>query len=277
MTGGTALAGKINRNLAKACKEFGLGMGLGSCRMLLESDTYLGDFKMRNLIGDEVPFYGNLGIAQVDELLRSGEIDKIDALLYNLEVDGLVIHVNPFQEWLQPEGDRFDRIPVDVVSELLDERPDMSIIVKEVGQGIGPESLAALLKLPLEAIELAAYGGTNFSKLELLRGPTKQQKYFRALSLVGHSAEEMVAMINSIHKKQIDQLKCRQVIISGGIRDFLDGYFLINKLNLPGIYGQASSFLEHAKEDYEQLRNYVYAQTEGLKLATNYLRIKNYE
>jgi isopentenyl-diphosphate delta-isomerase len=58
MTGGTALAGKINRNLAKACKEFGLGMGLGSCRMLLESDTYLGDFKMRNLIGDEVPFYG---------------------------------------------------------------------------------------------------------------------------------------------------------------------------------------------------------------------------
>jgi isopentenyl-diphosphate delta-isomerase len=67
------------------------------------------------------------------------------------------------------------------------------------------------------------------------------------------------------------------VIISGGIRDFLDGYFLINKLNLPGIYGQASSFLQHAKEDYEQLRNYVYAQTEGLKLATNYLRIKNYE
>ena len=38
MTGGTELAGKINRNLARVCHEFGLGMGLGSCRPLLESD-----------------------------------------------------------------------------------------------------------------------------------------------------------------------------------------------------------------------------------------------
>ena len=30
------------------------------------------------------------------------------------------------------------------------------MIVKEVGQGMGPESLRALLKLPLQAIEFAA-------------------------------------------------------------------------------------------------------------------------
>ena len=30
MTGGTALASTINQNLARACKDFGFGMGLGS-------------------------------------------------------------------------------------------------------------------------------------------------------------------------------------------------------------------------------------------------------
>ncbi len=38
MTGGTRQAGTINRNLAMACNEFGMGMGLGSCRIILEDE-----------------------------------------------------------------------------------------------------------------------------------------------------------------------------------------------------------------------------------------------
>src|ERR1035437_8947441 len=41
MTGRTLLASKINNNLARACNEFGFGMGLGSCRSLLENDAHL--------------------------------------------------------------------------------------------------------------------------------------------------------------------------------------------------------------------------------------------
>lgn len=41
--------------------------------------------------------------------------------------------------------------------------------MKEVGQGMGPKSMEALLNLPLEAIEFGAYGGTNFALLELMR------------------------------------------------------------------------------------------------------------
>ncbi len=47
MTGGTKLAGTINRNLAMACNEFGMGMGLGSCRIIMDDDTYFEDFNMR--------------------------------------------------------------------------------------------------------------------------------------------------------------------------------------------------------------------------------------
>ena len=39
MTGGTEKAKKINENLARLCADFQLGMGLGSCRSLLDSDA----------------------------------------------------------------------------------------------------------------------------------------------------------------------------------------------------------------------------------------------
>ncbi|MGM0504397.1 MAG: isopentenyl-diphosphate delta-isomerase, partial [Bacteroidota bacterium] len=67
MTGGTEYAKIINTNLARACNEFGLGMGLGSCRTLLESDEYLSHFDLRDVIGPELPFYANLGISQVEQ------------------------------------------------------------------------------------------------------------------------------------------------------------------------------------------------------------------
>ena len=70
MTGGTALANKINRQLARACGEFGMGMGLGSCRQLLYSNEFLPDFDVRDEIGTDLPLYANLGIAQVEKLLQ---------------------------------------------------------------------------------------------------------------------------------------------------------------------------------------------------------------
>ena len=66
------------------------------------------------------------------------------------------------QEWLQPEGDRFKYAPIDTIKRIL-ETNDVKIIVKEVGQGMGPQSLKALLSLPLEAIDFAASGGTNYN------------------------------------------------------------------------------------------------------------------
>ena len=71
MTGGTALAKTINTNLARACNEFGMGMGLGSCRMLLENEAHFADFDMRDIIGDDLPFYANIGIAQLEQMLEN--------------------------------------------------------------------------------------------------------------------------------------------------------------------------------------------------------------
>ncbi|PKQ66379.1 type 2 isopentenyl-diphosphate Delta-isomerase [Labilibaculum manganireducens] len=272
MTGGTELAGKINRNLARACAEFGMGMGLGSCRSLLDSDEYFSDFDVRSIIGDDLPLYANLGICQLEELIQKKKISKIIRLVGRLRADGLIIHINPMQEWLQPEGDRINQSPIDSLEYLLDE-VDFPIIVKEVGQGMGPESLRALLHLPLQAIEFAAFGGTNFAKIELLRHSDSQIKLFEPLAQIGHSANQMTDWVNEIVASD-DQVKCKEIIISGGIQNFLDGYYLIEKSTLPAIYGQASSLLKYAKESYEELRAYLESQRKGLQLSKSFLRVR---
>ena len=50
MTGGTKEAATINKNLAKVCGQYGLGMGLGSCRIILESDECKKSFRFTNKI-----------------------------------------------------------------------------------------------------------------------------------------------------------------------------------------------------------------------------------
>ncbi|HLF65607.1 MAG TPA: hypothetical protein VI603_17725 [Saprospiraceae bacterium] len=274
MTGGTNAAKKINENLARMCGEFGFGMSLGSCRALLENPKLLPDFDVKKWIGPDYPLYANLGIAQVERMLEAGHEGQIKDLLEVLQADGLIIHVNPIQEWLQPAGDRFHIAPLETIRHLVG-GSSFPIIVKEVGQGMGPESLGKLMSLPVAAVELAAHGGTNFATLELLRDTDalRQENYVR-LGSIGHSAEEMITYINHIGEQMPGSLQCRQVIISGGVRDFLDGFYLMKKLNLPAIYGQASGFLKHAQHGYEQLQAFAHIQTAGLKLAFTYLRVR---
>ncbi len=273
MTGGTQLAHTINHNLAKACREFGMGMGLGSCRSLLYTDDTLEDFSVRRLIGDDLPLYANLGIAQLEQLLDNNQIYVVNDMLDKLAADGLIVHVNPLQEWLQPEGDRFKYPPIETIKRFLDNF-DKPIVVKEVGQGMGYASLKALFQLPLAAIDFAANGGTNFAKVELLRSDEKKQQIYGQLANVGHSAGEMVNMSNRILEELGDKALCKQIIVSGGVKNFLDGYYLINKLSCQAIYGQASAFLRYAREDYETLQEYVDAQVQGLELANSLLAIK---
>lgn len=273
MTGGTEMANTINHNLARAAGDFGFGMGLGSCRSLLYSDDTLADFAVKRWMPNQ-PLFANLGIAQLEQLVAQNDFDSIYRLLDKLEVDGLIIHVNPMQEWLQPEGDRFAKAPIHTIETLL-EHIDRPLIVKEVGQGIGYASLKRLLQLPLAAIDFAANGGTNFAKLELLRSDPIQQALYERLALLGHSAEDMVGLVNRLKTEIPDQIRVSEIIISGGVRHFLDGFYLINKIQFSAIYGQASAFLKYARGSYDELAKYVQSQKEGLELANAFLRIRS--
>ncbi len=270
MTGGTQIAKDINRNLAKIAGKFGLGMGLGSCRSLLDSDDKLGDFDIRSFMGADLPMFSNLGIAQVEDLIQNKATDKIAEMNHKLRADGTIIHINPLQEAFQPEGDVIKRPPLETLQELLSLQK-IPFIVKEVGQGMGYRSLKALLQLEIEAIEFAAFGGTNFTKLEQMRN-TNIYEESDSFSLIGHTAEEMTLMVNDIVSKETP--KCKQLIISGGIHNILDGYYLTGISKLPAIFGMGSAFLKHAIIDYDDLEEFVEELTQGWLLAKNYLTIK---
>jgi isopentenyl-diphosphate delta-isomerase len=176
------------------------------------------------------------------------------------------------QEWFQIEGDKLQYPPIETIKKFID-KTDIPLIVKEVGQGFGPGSISALLKLPLAAIEFGAFGGTNFSKLELIRNSSQFKEIYEPFTKVGADASQMLDAVNSIVNSE-KITGCNQIIISGGINSFLDGYYLLQKSLLPAIYGQASSMLKFAEEDYSHLQSYVSHQIKGLELAYAYLRIK---
>ncbi len=306
MTGGSPISKKINHNLAKVCNKFGIGMGLGSCRMLLSSNKYFEDFNVRSILGANLPLFANIGIAQLENLVDKNQTYLLEDLIEKLQADGIIIHVNPIQEYLQPKGDILKCPPIDTLERFLD-KTNLKVIVKEVGQGMGPQSLKRLLMLPLAAIEFGAFGGTNFAKLETIRDglitqapftkknakadyktptfldeingensiyDTKVLNNLSSLVFVGHTAEEMVNFVNDNVVSLNKQVLCKEIIVSGGIGDFLDGLYLIKKSKLNAIYGQASAFLKYSMLGYEELEKYVQQQIENYKFASKILQIR---
>jgi len=275
MTGGTQRAGLINKNLAQACAEFGLGMGLGSCRILLDSPEHFDDFNVRPIMGDEVPLFTNIGICQLEHMINKGNTDQLDELVIKLKADGIIIHINPLQEAFQPEGDILKRPALELLQEYL-EHAQSKVIIKEVGQGFGKESLRHLLQLPIEAIEFAALGGTNFSLVELNRSDAISAEVFNPFIHVGHTAEEMTRTTNELIKEiKTEDLKVKQLIISGGITNLLDGYYLTSISELPAVFGMGSAFLRHAMGDYAKLRQYAEKLAHAWHLASNFLHVKH--
>jgi isopentenyl-diphosphate delta-isomerase len=138
--------------------------------------------------------------------------------------------------------------------------------VKEVGQGMGPRSLKAMLELPIAGIELAAFGGTNFTLLEKMRGEEESAR--EGFIHVGHTAHEMVSFLNALPTRN------KEIIISGGIKSMLDGYELKTKLKANSVIGMASAFLGPALADYDTLKGFFLGQKEALLTAKNLLEIK---
>ncbi|MBT3982550.1 MAG: type 2 isopentenyl-diphosphate Delta-isomerase [Bacteriovoracaceae bacterium] len=272
MTGGSVEGRRINENLARVAKKHSLPMALGSCRSLLDSDERFEDFNMRPILGD-LPLWANLGIAQVEKLIEAEQENKILELVEKLSADGLIIHVNPLQEWIQPEGDHIKYAPVETIKKCL-ELLNLPLIVKEVGQGMGPSSLRALMELPLSAIEFGAFGGTNFSLMEGMRGDETEQLRSSTLATLGHTAEEMVCMVNTLLELPGTCVKCREFIISGGVKGFLDGQYLIKKIGSKAVFGQAGTLLKYARVSFEALDEYIEGQIEGLKLANSFTHLK---
>ncbi len=166
ITGGFSGAEKINANIAEACADLGIGMGIGSERagvtgICPESYSVIKEFDVPLVIG-------NVGAPQLvpqksKDLFSPDMVGQAKDLI---DADIVAIHLNYLQEVVQPEGDINARGVRDAIRDLAREYP---IMVKETGAGISREVADRLKGIGIRGIDVAGMGGTSFSAVELYR------------------------------------------------------------------------------------------------------------
>lgn len=160
MTGGSQAGVRINRHLVQAAQHCGIGVGLGSMRVLFKHPDLFDQFHVKPLAPD-VPVWANLGAAQ----LLCTNLTELSTWLERLEVQSLVLHCNVGQELFQPQGDRQFTGILDAIRRYCKQSP-VPVIVKETGFGLRPQDVTSLIEAGVAAIDIAGSGGTNWILVE---------------------------------------------------------------------------------------------------------------
>jgi isopentenyl-diphosphate delta-isomerase len=212
MTGGYREAMRINRLLAEACAEAGIGMGVGSQRQALEDATFHRTFSIVRDVARDVPIIGNIGAAEVATLHTAAPVARLAELI---RADAFAVHLNPLQELLQPEGSPAFRGVLRGIALLTRELP-IPVIVKEIGAGISQDVARRLLDAGVRIIDVAGAGGTSWAGVEILRTDARRRKEtFWDWGIPTADAVKGVAAFRTGHPDLT-------VIASGGIASGMD-------------------------------------------------------
>jgi isopentenyl-diphosphate delta-isomerase len=207
MTGGTAEASDINRDLALVAEEYGIAFGLGSQRAMQRRPELAYTFQVRAHAPTTLVL-ANLGIVQATEL----GTDEIARLVERVGADALCVHLNPAQELIQPGGDRDFRGGLATIERLVREL-GVPLVVKETGCGISRAVAARLRHVGVSFVDVSGAGGTSWVKVEAIRADEPAQ----ALGLV--FADWGVPTAAAVLGARTLGLNC---VASGGIRTGLD-------------------------------------------------------
>jgi isopentenyl-diphosphate delta-isomerase len=252
MTGGAASLAPINRCLAEAAQEAGIAMGLGSMRAALESHDLAATFRVRDLAPD-IPLLANLGAVQLNYGM---DVDACRRAVDLIGADALVLHLNPLQEALQPEGDtRWSGLLAGIETVCRDLQAP--VVAKEVGWGISGPVARQLADAGVAAIDVAGAGGTSWSEVEKHRNPSPAARAvaaaFRGWGIP--TAESLLAVGNAAPDVEL--------IASGGLRDGMD----VAKAVALGamLAGMAGPYLHAAAESTEAVLELLHVQVVTLR------------
>ena len=211
MTGGTDLAQRINRNLAKAAQRHNIAMGLGSQRAALEDSSLARSYMVRDVAPD-ILLFANIGAVQLNygyglEQCRHA-IDMVGA-------DALILHFNVLQEAVQAEGDIDFSGLLNKVEQVCTHL-SLPVIAKEVGWGFSERNVRDLANAGVSAIDVAGAGGTSWSEVEYHRAPSAFHARV-ARSFADWGIPTADALLNA--RRAAPDLP---VFASGGLRDGID-------------------------------------------------------
>lgn len=211
MTGGTEEASRINRILAEAAEQAGIVMGVGSQRVALEHPETAETFRIRKY-APNIVLLANVGAVQLN---YQYSVEHCRRAVDMIEADGLILHLNPLQEAIQPEGDtkfsglvrRIERVCRQIA---------VPVVVKEVGWGISERAARMLADVGVSAIDVAGAGGTSWSQVEKYRAKDEgQARVAAAFRDWGIPTAESLKMVRQAAPKIL-------TFASGGLRNGVD-------------------------------------------------------
>ncbi len=236
MTGGTAHAGTINKNLAIAANECGVAMGVVSQRIGLRNEDAKTTFKLVRKLAPNAVLFANMGAVQLN---YEAKIEDYQAVVDMIKADALYLHINPLQEAIQPEGDTNFAGLLDKIGELV-KKIDVPVFAKEVGHGLDVATAQALVDRGVQGIDCAGVGGTSYAWVEAARAQNYEfQNWFKDFGFRSDT------LLRSYTKLNGPCLK----ILSGGVRTPVESV----KGHMCGadLYSFAQPFLKPALESPE--------------------------
>ncbi len=254
MTGGTAEAQAINRNLAIAAQEAGIAMGLGSQRAAVESPDLFPTFQVRDVAPD-IMLFANIGAVQLN---YGYGLEECQRAVDMIEADALILHLNALQEAVQPEGDGNFYGILGQIEAICNALP-VPVIAKEVGWGISEQAARQLADAGVSVIDVAGAGGTSWSEVEYHRARTAlHAQVAAAFADWGIPTAHSVIYV----RRAAPELG---VIASGGIRD---GIEIAKCIALgAGLVGLAGPFLKAAVVSPEKVLELIQILRRQLEVA----------
>ncbi len=257
MTGGTEMAGRINRNLAAAAEATGVAVGVGSQRKALEDPAKADTFRVRE-IAPSIPLLANLGAVQLNYGIGVQECRQVVEMI---GADALILHLNPLQEAIQPEGQCDFSGLLPKIGEVA-RGVGVPVVAKEIGCGISERTARALAGQGVRIIDTAGVGGTSWARIEAQRaGDLDLGEIFAGWGIP-----------TPVSIQQVRQVEGVTVIASGGVRNGID---TAKALALGAdLVGMAYPFLEAAMESPEQVAERARRIVQELKICMFCLGVK---
>jgi isopentenyl-diphosphate delta-isomerase len=226
MTGGTPIAAKINRSLARVAERLGIAMGVGSQRAAIEDSRLAYTYSVAREAAPSIPLFANLGCPQ---LMRKDAVDRAKKAVEMIDATGLFIHLNALQESVQYEGETDFRNMIENIAKLADSIP-VPVLIKETGAGISKETAASLQNTKVQGINVSGLGGTSWAGVEYYRARDKH--YSTQMHLGTTFWDWGIPTVPSI--VEVANTTTLKVFASGGVRN---GLHIAKAIALGAHYG----------------------------------------
>lgn len=217
MTAGHAGSLNLNLVMARVSEKRNWAMGVGSQRRQLSDKQADLEWKEIRKSCPRVRFFGNIGIAQ---LIQTSVAD-VRRLADSLEAEAMIVHTNPLQECMQPEGTPQFAGGYRALERLVKEL-GLPVIVKETGCGFSENTLRRLRGTGVAVVDVSGFGGTHWGRVEGGRSQAGDPLQLAAETFADWGIPTVDSLLTAV-RVEPDY----DVWASGGVRSGLDAAKLV--------------------------------------------------